>query len=209
MKNLIIIGAGGYGREMYNTAPLFRGYGEEFVVKGYIDDTEDPLGRFSGYPPVIGRIVDYQPQPGDVFTCAIADIEGRKKCTRLIEERGGEFITLISKLAGVGMNSTIGRGCVIHGTTRISCDCKIAEHVHFQGTCIVGHDAIVHPWCFFHVGCFLGGAVQVGEGAHLYTYSIIHPHKKVGAYATVGAGAFVIRNVPPGKTVYGNPAKIM
>lgn len=207
MKNLIIIGAGGYGRELCNFATTCHGYGTAFTLKGFIDDTPDPLGGFPGYPPVLGRIVEYAPQPGDVFICAIGDIQGRKKCTQMIESRGGEFISLISLYATIERNSVLGRGCVVQAGVGISCDCRIGDHVHFQGMCVVGHDARIGSWSFLHCGAFLGGHVQVGEGVHIYPYAVIHPGKKVGDYATLGAGSFIIRHVPPHATMYGNPAK--
>lgn len=209
MKNLIIIGAGGYGREVSEFAKKARGYGEEFVVKGFIDDTEEPLGRFSGYPSVVGRIMDYVPQPSDVFVCAIGDVMGRKKCTEMIEARGGQFISLISMNTACRHGASIGRGCVIQGGCCLSCDCIIDDHVHMQGMDIIGHDARIGKWSFLHTGVHLGGGALVGEGVHLYPYAIVHPRKKVGDYATVGAGAFVIRNIPAHRTVYGNPAKLL
>lgn len=209
MKNLIIIGAGGYGREVSEFAKEACGYGEEFVVKGFIDDTEEPLGRFSGYPPVVGRIVDYVPQSDDVFVCAIGDIMGRKKCTEMIESRGGQFISLVSIYSTLRQGSCIGRGCIIQNVCNISCDCVVGDHVHMQGGDVIGHDTRIGNWCFLHTGVHLGGGALIGEGVHLYPYAIVHPHKRVGDYATVGAGAFVLRNVPAHRTVYGNPGKLL
>ena len=63
MKNLIIIGAGGMGRTIYSNALESVGYGEKFVVKGFIDDNLAALDAFENYPPIVGTIRDYQPQP--------------------------------------------------------------------------------------------------------------------------------------------------
>ena len=54
MKHLVIIGAGGYGREMYGAALGAVGYATAFDVKGYLDARADALEGFAGYPPVIG-----------------------------------------------------------------------------------------------------------------------------------------------------------
>ena len=59
MKQLIIIGAGGMGRTFYSNALESRGFGEEFVVKGFIDDNLQALDGFAGYPPILGTIRDY------------------------------------------------------------------------------------------------------------------------------------------------------
>ena len=78
-----------------------------------------------------------------------------------------------------------------------------------QGMDIIGHDVRIGKWSFLHTGVHLGGGSFIGEGVHLYPYAIVHPHKKVDDYATVGAGAFVFRNIPARRTVYGNPGKIL
>ena len=66
MKHLIIIGAGGMGRCLYNLARESKGYLEEFDVKGFIDDNLKALDGFENYPPVLSSIKDYQPQTDDV-----------------------------------------------------------------------------------------------------------------------------------------------
>ena len=207
MKQLIIIGAGGFGREVHNMVPFCRGYGERFVIKGFINDITDALDSFPGYAPIIGTIKDYVPQPDDVFICAIGDIEGRKKCVNMLLERGAEFIRLVHESAGWDRNTVVGKGCILCTRVGISCDCKIGDFTVFQDDCLVGHDTVIGDFCHFHVRAFVAGKVCIEDSVHVGPYALIHPGKKIGAAATVGAGAFVIRNINPGVTVYGNPAK--
>ena len=54
MKHLLIVGAGGFGREMFGAAREAVGYGMEFDIKGFIDARLDALAAFEGYPPVVG-----------------------------------------------------------------------------------------------------------------------------------------------------------
>ena len=86
MKNLIIIGAGGMGRTVYSNALESVGYGEKFVVKGFIDDNLKALEGFPNYPPVIGTIRDYQPQKNDVFVSSIGGAS-RKACMETVLKR--------------------------------------------------------------------------------------------------------------------------
>ena len=60
MKHLVIVGAGGFGREMYGAALESVGYGAAFDVKGFLDDRSDALAAFAGYPPVIGSPDGYE-----------------------------------------------------------------------------------------------------------------------------------------------------
>lgn len=209
MKQLVIIGAGGFGREVHNMVPFCRGYGEQFVIKGFINDLTDALDGYAGYAPIIGTIQDYVPEPDDVFICAIGDIEGRKKCVQMLLSRGAEFISLVHKTAGWDRNTVIGRGCILCTRVGISCDCKIGDFTIFQDECLVGHDSVIGDFCMFHIRGFVAGRVTIGNGVHVGPAAMIHPDKQIGDGATVGAGSFVIRNVKSGNTVYGNPAKLL
>lgn len=209
MKHLVIIGAGGFGREVHNMAPFCWGYGEKFVIKGFINDITDALDGFEGYAPIIGTIKDYMPQEDDVFICAIGDIAGRKKCVNMLLERGAEFINLVHKTGGWDRNTKVGIGCILGMRVGISCDCKIGDFTIFQDECLVGHDTVIGEFCHFHARAFIAGRVEIGNNVHVGPYALVHPGKKVGADATIGAGSFVIRNVKSGRTVYGNPAKTL
>ena len=68
MKHLIIIGAGGMGRTLFDIARESMGYGEIFDIKGYLDDNTHALDNYDNYPPVIGTIAGYDIQKDDVFT---------------------------------------------------------------------------------------------------------------------------------------------
>ena len=208
MKQLVIIGAGGFGREVHNMAPFCRGYGEEFVIKGFINDITDALDGFEGYAPIIGTIKDYMPREDDVFICAIGDIAGRKKCVNMLLERGAEFINLVHRTAGRDRNTAIGKGCILGIRVGISCDCKIGDFTILQDECLVGHDTVIGDFCQLHPRVFIAGKVSLGDDVHVGPYALVHPGKKVGDGATIGGASFVIRNVKSGSTVYGNPAKL-
>ena len=56
MKHLIIIGAGGMGRTMYDMARESIGYGSQYDIRGFIDDNVSALDNFANYPPLIAPI---------------------------------------------------------------------------------------------------------------------------------------------------------
>lgn len=209
MKNLIIVGAGGLGREVHNMIPDCIGYGTSFILKGFINDMTDALGPFDGYAPIIGTIRDYIPQQDDVFACAIGDIHGRKQCVELLLSKGAEFITLIHRSAISGRNSRLGQGCILGRSVSVSCDCFVGDFSILQAECLVGHDVQLGRFCQLHPRVFVAGQVKIGNEVHIGACAMIHPGKNIGDSATVGAGAFVIRNVTHGQTVFGNPAKVL
>ena len=56
MKDLIIVGAGGFGRDLYYIITESIGYNKEFKILGYIDDDLNTMNGFSDYPKLIGKI---------------------------------------------------------------------------------------------------------------------------------------------------------
>ena len=98
MKQLLIIGARGWGREIYNMLPQCKGYGTEYVVKGFLDDKADALDGMPGYPPIIDSVEHYEPQEDDVFTCAMGDAHWKKHYAEIVLEKGGEFINIIHNI---------------------------------------------------------------------------------------------------------------
>lgn len=206
MKHLLIIGARGYGREVYNTAMESIGYGEYFDIKGFLDDKSDALDGYEGYSPIIDSVENYEIDNDDVFVCALGDVKYKKHYVDLIRHKGGEFFTLIHKTAYIGKNTEIGVGCILSRYDQISCDVKIGDFVTMNHMVIVGHDAEIGDFSHLNCNSFMGGYAKLEKSVTLQTSAKIMPHKKCGNYSTVGVCSVVLRNVKEGKTVYGNPA---
>lgn len=209
MKNLVIIGARAFGREVYNLALQSIGYEEDFIVKGFLDSKTDALNSYEGYPNIIGEPDTYEPKPGDVFICALGDVKYKKKYVEMLLAKGAEFTSLIHKESAIERNTKIGKGCIVCRWVNISCDTEIGDFVTFQPFTDIGHDVKIGNYCHMNAHSFLGGFVVVEDEATINTGAIIHPHKKVGTQATVGAGSLVLRNVKSGTTVLGVPAKLL
>lgn len=208
MKQLLIIGARGYGREICDFASECKGYGSEFVVKGYLDDKSDALDNYPGNPPIIDSVENYQPKENDVFICALGEVKYKKKYCEMVLAKGGKFISLISKKAFISdKNTKIGVGCIICPDSRIHCDVTIGDFVTLQPYAVLGHDVKIGDWCHINDYADCGGGTQIGNEVTIHTHSFILPKFKVGDGATIGAGSIVIGNVKEGMIVFGNPAR--
>lgn len=206
MKHLIIIGAGGYGRELFGLAREAVGFGVEFDIKGYLDDRLDALKGFSGYPPVLGTPEAYSPEPDDVFVAALGDVGSRRRCVRLVESRGGRFIPIIHRSASIGPNCVIGDGAVVAQFACVMAEARIGRHAAVFQSSVIGHDSSLGDYAHVYSLCSIGGSVRLESGAVVYPGAVVTPRRTVGADAVVGAGSTVILNVKAGSTVFGSPA---
>lgn len=207
MKHLIIVGARGWGREIYAIAQNCIGYNVDFDIKGFLDDKKDVLDGMSGYPPILNSPENYEIKPNDVFFVALGDAHWKKHYVEIMFSKGAKFINLIHKQSTIGKNTSIGIGCVVDSNVNISCDIIIGNFVTFQGYAIIGHDVKIANYAHLGVRTFMGGYSELGEAATLQTGSIVLPHVHVGDNAKVGAGSVAIRKVKNNTTVFGIPAK--
>lgn len=207
MKNLYIVGARGFGREVYNLAKESEGYETEFKIAGFLDDKADALAGYEGYPEIAGSVEEFIPAEDDVVVVALGDVRFKKKYVDVLLEKGAEFYTLVHRDAYISQNVKIGRGCIVCANARISCDIEIGDFNTFQPFCLLGHDVRIGDYCQINSYAFMGGFAVIEDCVTLHTGAIIHPHKRVKSGAVVGAGAVVIRNVAENTTVYGNPAR--
>lgn len=209
MKKLYIIGARGFGREIYHLAKESTGYLSQFEIAGFLDDNSNALDHYPGYPDIVDSVENFTPSENDLFVCALGDVAYKRRYVDSVLSKGGQFINLIHKDAYISDNVKLGTGCIFCAYSRISCDVTIGDFNTFQPFTAVGHDVAIGNFCHFNTYSFLGGFVEIGNSVTLHTGAIVHPHKKVGNGCVVGAGAVVLRNVTENTTVYGNPAKVL
>lgn len=194
------------GRTMYDSVRESIGYGEEFDIKGFIDDNLNALDSYANYPPLIGTISTYLPQPDDVFVCSIGGAS-RHHCVDSILSRGGVFQQIIHRTVRLGSNVKLGHGNFIGCFTTIGADATIGDYNMIQSYSIVGHDAKIgnRNRIDTHVTC-VGGTI-IEDDVNIHTGAVISHNVTVETGAHVGACSFVLRRVKAGTTVMGNPAK--
>lgn len=207
MKQLLIIGARGWGREVYDIAKACIEAGANFTVKGFLDDKADALDGYSNYPPIISPVESYQIQPDDVFICALGDVNYKKEYADIILNKGGEFISVIHPTAVIGTNAKIGKGCVVGAFANLSNDTVIGDFVTMSIRSGMGHDSTIGNYTHIGGNCSISGFVIIEESVTIHPGCVIVPHRKIGKNAVIGTGSVVLSNVKAGVTVFGNPAK--
>lgn len=209
MKHLIIIGARGWGREIYAAVRNTKAYqDQEYDVKGFLDDKTDALDGLKGdFPPILGSVESYEVQPDDVFFCAMGDSQWRKHYAEMISSKGGRFISVINPTARINPTATIGEGTYIGAYSIISDNVLVGDHCVLQCFNDVGHDVVIGDYVSIESYVFMGGGAKIGNMSTMHTKSSVIPHKTIGKNCVVGINSVVMRNIKDGITVFGIPAK--
>ena len=210
MRELLIIGARGFGREAFHIFLTSRLYRDgEVKVKGFLDDDSHALDNLNGdWPPILGPVESYEIKENDVFFCAMGDSHCRKHYADIIENKGGRFISIIHRAALIDPSATIKEGSIVGALACISANVTIGKHVLIQAFSDLGHDSSIGDFATIGAYVFLGGGASVGTLSTMQTKSSILPHKSVGQECMVGIGSVVMKNFKDGVHVFGNPARI-
>ena len=181
---LVIVGAGGHGREALAIARAVNRDRDRWHVIGLVDD---------GAPDNLVPVDD-------------ANLLGT---TDFLIDHGdaAPAIALVDPSAWLGDDVDLAEGVIVHPGAICTTNVRVGLHSHVNCGVIVSHDCRIGDFVSLSPGVKLNGAVTVGDGAFLGTGAIVLPGRSIGQDAVVGAGAVVIDDVAPGATVVGVPAR--
>lgn len=209
LESIYIVGAGGFGREVFawaNQHPLAH---KAWELKGFIDDNSAALDHYDYPVPVVGTIDDCLKQGftrGKVLL-AIGDPQTRRAIGQRLLDGGFSLMTLIHPTTVIGENVRFGQGCIICPHCTLTCDITLGDGVILNAHSSIGHDCKVGDWTTLSGHCELTGGCAVGETAFFGCGSHVLPGIRIGDGAHVGAGSVVLQAVPDNTRVFGNPAR--
>jgi sugar O-acyltransferase (sialic acid O-acetyltransferase NeuD family) len=204
---LILIGMGGFGREVLSYAQDANKSGIIDNIEYFLDDNENvnlsPLYKCN----FLGRISGYEVQASDRFIMGIASPLVKRKLYEKFEKYLDQFITLIHPSAVVAKTSIIGRGVVVCPFSLISADVKIKDFVTVNALSSVGHDSVIGKFSTLSGHVDITGQVTVGEDVFFGTGAKVVPRINIGSGSKIGAGCTVMRSVKENTTYFTQPAK--
>lgn len=209
MKNLIIIGAGGCGREVLQWVKDINKRDRGWIIKGFIDDNLNALENKRCDIGVISGVDDYDIQPDDEFVCCIGNGKIRKDIIERLKNKGAKIISIIHPTANVAETALIGEGVIIYPYALISDNTAIGDGVIINMYSSVAHDSIIGNYCTISAHCDITGACVLGENVFMGTTSNIVPTGKIADDVYICAGSTVMGTVRKGRKVMGNPARIV
>lgn len=195
--HLYVVGAGGLGRETLDVILATGGAAAGFADERLAGDVVRGL-------PVVspGEVPG-----GAVFVVGIADAAARHRLTDLLQAGGCLPRTLVHPRAVVGPETVVGDGSLLMAGAHVSSSVVAGISCQVQYNATVGHDAVLGDFVTVLPGANVSGAVRLGPGSTVGSGAVVLQGRTVGAGAFVGAGAVVTRDVPPGQTVAGSPAR--
>ena len=206
MKDIIIVGAGGFGREVADWIEDINDVSPTWNVLGFLDDNLDALKGYASDYKVIGKISDWEPKPNQWYACGLAFPRAKRHCVGLLQSKGAKFATIIHPTAIISKFSEIGEGTIITQRSGLNTNTKVGKFVTLLES-RMGHDSSIGDYSTLSGDCNINGHVSIGEDVYVSCGVSIAPSKKIGDGAKIGIGSIVISNVKPGVTVFGNPAK--
>lgn len=207
MNHLIILGAGGCGRQALAQWRVDPGNGVAWHLLGFIDERGSCVVSPSLGLPWLGLPEQFEPQSGQGFVVAVGDPSSRQAQVAGLLAKGADFIQFSTRCF-IGEHSTVGRSFLGFDVSTGN-DCWIADFSFIDIEVRLGHDVVIEDYVQIAPRGMLAGHVHVGRGATLHSGALVARGVRIGAQAVVGMGAVVLQDVPAGATVVGNPARLM
>ena len=209
MKNLVIIAAGGCGREVFQWAKDINEKENRWNIKGFLDDNPNALEGLKCDATILANIDNYEIQLNDEFVCCIGNSNVRKKVVEKLKAKGATFATLIHPNAVIADSCTLGEGVIIYPYALISDNAVIGDQCIINMYSSVAHDSVLGEYCTISAHCDVTGMCKLGDRVFMGTTSNMVPSSKIGDDVYICAGSTVMGRVRAGNKVLGNPAKIV
>lgn len=183
----------------------------DFNIVGFIDNDPGKKGTtFVGYPVFGGfEILDELLEDNVYFVNLITgSTKTRYETSRHMAQKGCKFTNFIHPSVDLTM-TTMGVGNYIQEGVIIQAGACIGNNSSIHIGSLVAHETRIGDSVFVAHGCSISGCVQIEDGAFIGTNATVVPRLRIGKWATVGAGAVVISDIPDYATAVGNPARVV
>ena len=209
IKKIVVYGAGGHGQVVADILICMQRSGKSVLPVGFIDDNPGlKHNTFLGIS-VFGSESELPHIAHDALVVAIGNNETRKKVAMRMAAAGEKFFAAIHPSAVIAADTIIGQGCMICAGAVVNTGSVIGDHVILNTGCTVDHHNHIGNFVHIAPGVNLGGEVQIDEGVLTGIGSCVLPRTSIGAWAVIGGGGVVRKNIPAGALAVGNPCRVV
>ncbi|MDR0301411.1 MAG: acetyltransferase [Treponema sp.] len=208
-KKLVIIGAGGLGREILFMLLDINKKNNCYDILGFIDNTPELQNKIINNFPVLGDDSWLHNYNDNIdVTIAVGTPQTKKQIyERFSYKKNISFPTIIENDVKYSDTVMIGKGCIIGYHSTLLANIFLGDFVLLNHNCAIGHDVKLESFVTLYGNVSVSGNVTIGSCAEIGNGTRILQNKTIGENSKIGIGSVVIRNVPPNCTVFGNPAK--
>ncbi|PAA27259.1 transferase [Pseudomonas fragi] len=207
MKQLVIVGAGGLGRQALTQLVADYAHGTEWLIAGYLDERGPQVLAPDATFPWLGYPASFEPGPQHVFVCAVGNPQSRRAQVEPLLAKGATFVSIRTRCY---LDLRTRYGATFFGyDVSAGVDCRIGDYGFIEQQTLLGHDVTLGDYVHISPRCIVAGYVTVGNEVVIHSGALLSRGIRVGDGAVIGMGAVVLRDVPPGATVLGNPARII
>ncbi|MGB7979558.1 MAG: NeuD/PglB/VioB family sugar acetyltransferase [Candidatus Nanopelagicales bacterium] len=203
---LVIIGAGGFGRETARAA-LDGGY--DGTLLGFLDDDPGLAGATVAGMPVLGPVAALAELPDAQVIVATGRPDNYTSRPRIVAGLGideARWATVVHPGASLASDTTVGPGSVLLAGVIATAGVRIGSHAAVMPLVVLTHDVHVGDFATIASAVALAGGVRVGDGAYLGAGTMVREGCSVGGWAMTGMASLVLADVPPGRLWFGSPA---
>lgn len=216
LESLVIVGAGGFGREVL-WAWREHAYETKLLTSAtnifFADDTIDKHGEIICGAEVLGTIEDIPNKiERPVFICGVGSPSLKRDFVGRINKLGPDYVrfrSVVHKSVKMSSYVKVGTGTVLCADSILTTQIDVGNHVSLNLDCTVGHDTIIEDFVNVSPGVHISGYCVLKEGCDIGTGANILPRVSIGKNSVVGAGACVTKDVPDNSVVVGVPAKVI
>jgi sugar O-acyltransferase (sialic acid O-acetyltransferase NeuD family) len=209
MQSIVILGAGGFGREVLDIIIAQNKVSKRWEILGFVDENTELKGKvLNGYP-VLGSFdwfskIDLKEIR---VVCAIGDNISKKKVVEKAKGVGLRFANVVHPSVIMTEFVTLGEGVIICAGCILTNQITIGNHVIINLDVTIGHDSIIEDFCTLSPGVHISGRNKIGEGANVGTGAVTIQGIVIGRWSIIGAGAVVAQDIPDKVVAVGVPAK--
>ena len=212
MNDLVILGAGGFAREVWWVCEEANQDHPKWNILGFVDEAPGTQGSLLCDLPVLGSFDWFEASLGREkphVICGVGANSTRRRFAEKSRSLGLRFATLIHPTVRRSRFVEVGEGSVLCAGTVLTTQIRIGAHVNLNLNCTIGHDSVIEDFCNLSPGVNISGSVHLEEGVDIGTGAAVVPGRRVGRGSTVGAGAVVTSDVPPLSVAVGVPAQVI
>jgi len=207
LRDLVVVGAGGHGREIVATIRALNAVEPAWNLLGVVDDEQCEPERLDRIGLRLLGDLSWLEEHPNACAIGIGTSSVRRSVAQRLSTAGADFATVVHPGAWIGPDVRLGNGVVVFDRCTLTTNIDIGDQTHLNVGCAVQHDSVVGTSVQFSPGVFVNGDCTIGDDVFLGTGAIVTRGHTVGTAAKVGAGAVVLDDVVAGTTVVGVPAR--